>query len=184
MYCRYDWRSIWREAMAELRRWHDDLSRKPMVVSGVRQCRKTYLLKEFGSEAYEDVLYVDLERSKNACKVFDRDLDPSRILEDLSAVFGTTTKPGSTLVILDEIQSCPAAIASLKHFCEEMRDLHIVGAGSLPGAENASYPVGKVDRLVMRPMNFREWLVANGRSSSMREPTRNTRTSPTPCWEN
>ena len=164
MYCRYDWRSIWREAMAELRRWHDDLSRKPMVVSGVRQCGKTYLLKEFGSEAYEDVLYVDLERSKNACKVFDRDLDPSRILEDLSAVFGTTTKPGSTLVILDEIQSCPAAIASLKHFCEEMRDLHIVGAGSLPGAEKASYPVGKVDRLVMRPMNFREWLVANGRS--------------------
>ncbi len=99
--------------MAELRRWYDDPSRKPMAVSGVRQCGKTYLLKEFGSEAYEDVLYVNLEHSKNACKVFDRDLDPSRILEDLSAVFGTAVRPGSTLMILDEIQSCPAAITSL-----------------------------------------------------------------------
>ena len=99
--------------MAELRRWHDDLSRKPMVVSGVRQCGKTYLLKEFGSEAYEDVLYVDLERSKNACMVFEKDLDPLRILGDLSAMFGTAVRPGSTLMRLDEIQSWPAASTSL-----------------------------------------------------------------------
>ncbi len=157
---------MWRRAMEALSEWRDSPSRKPLMVSGVRQCGKTYLLKEFGSESFENVLYIDLERSKNAQKAFEKDLDPSRIARDLSSMFGAPLEEGSSLLILDEIQSCPEAIASLKYFCEEMPGLHVIAAGSLLGvllADKASYPVGKVDMLAMRPMDFREWLVANGR---------------------
>ncbi len=158
---------MWREAMEKLRKWRDDPSRKPLMVTGVRQCGKTYLIREFGQENYENVLYVNLERTANARLVFEKDLDPSRILEDLSSMYGIALKEGTSLIILDEIQACPDAITSLKYFCEEKRGYHIIAAGSLLGvllAKKASYPVGKVDRLVMRPMNFHEWLVANGRS--------------------
>ena len=159
--------TMWREAMEDLMRWHDKPSRKPLMVSGVRQCGKTYLIRQFGEENYENVLYVNLKRTKDARLVFEKGLDPSRILEDLSSMNGIVLKEGTSLIILDEIQACPEAITSLKYFCEEKRGYHIIAVGSLLGvplAKKASYPVGKVDRLTMRPMNFREWLVANGRS--------------------
>ncbi len=157
---------MWREAKEDLLRWREDPHRKPLMVSGVRQCGKTYLLKEFGKECYENVLYVTFERSKKARLVFEKDLDPLRIVRDLSSLYGVSVKEGVTLIIFDEIQSCPAAITSLKYFYEEANGYHVIGAGSLLGvllAEKASYPVGCVDLLTMRPMNFREWLVADGR---------------------
>lgn len=158
---------MWREAMDRLREWRNSPGRKPLMMSGVRQCGKTYILKEFGKECYDSVLYVNLERTAKARLIFEKDLDPSRILEDLSSMFGTPLDEGSSLLILDEIQSCPAAITSLKYFCEEKRGCHIVAAGSLLGvllAEKSSYPVGKVDMITLRPMNFREWLAANGKT--------------------
>ncbi len=157
---------MWRKAMDRLSEWRDSPSRKPLMVSGVRQCGKTYILKEFGSRSFSNVLYIDLERSKNAQKVFEKDLDPSRIARDLSSMFGTPLEDGTSILILDEIQSCPAAITSLKYFFEERPGLHVIAAGSLLGvllANKASYPVGKVEMMTMRPMDFREWLVANGR---------------------
>lgn len=157
---------MWRKAMDRLSEWRDSPSRKPLMVSGVRQCGKTYILKEFGSRSFSNVLYIDLERSKNAQKVFEKDLDPSRIVRDLSSMFGTPLEDGNSILILDEIQSCPAAITSLKYFFEERPGLHVIAAGSLLGvllANKASYPVGKVEMMTMRPMDFREWLVANGR---------------------
>lgn len=157
---------MWRKAIDSLSEWRDSPSRKPLMVSGVRQCGKTYLLKEFGNKSFGNVLYIDLERSKSAQKVFEKDLDPTRILRDLSSLYGTPLEEGSSLLILDEVQSCPAAITSLKYFCEERRGFHVIAAGSLLGvllADKTSYPVGKVDMMTMRPMDFQEWLVANGR---------------------
>lgn len=155
-----------RDMMEKLAAWKDSPERKPLLLTGVRQCGKTYVLKEFGARYFEDTAYFSFEGNKGLSSVFDYDLNPGRILRELgSIVRGREIIPGRTLLIFDEIQACPNAVTSLKYFCEEMRELHIACAGSLLGVsvkrDGISFPVGKVDRLRMYPMTFAEFLCAD-----------------------
>ena len=156
-----------RDIMADLVRWKDRKDRKPLLVTGIRQCGKTHVLKEFGARYFEDVAYYYFEGNTGLASVFAYDFDTSRILNELGNVMrGKEIVPGRTLVIFDEIQACPRAITALKYFCETMRELHIVCAGSLLGVslkrDGISFPVGKVNRLQMYPMTFSEFLRADG----------------------
>ncbi len=156
-----------RTAKAELVKWKDRPNRKPLLVTGVRQCGKTYLLKEFGGEYFPDTAYFNLEADDTLKSVFDHDFNVNRILFELGSLHRSKPiEPGKTLVILDEIQACPRAITSLKYFCEDLPELHIIGASSLfevtVNNESISFPVGKVDRLKMSPMSFMEFAEAIG----------------------
>lgn len=146
--------------------WKDDENRKPLLLSGVRQCGKTYVLKEFGENCFQNYAYLNFESDDRLKAVFDYDFNVERILKELSFICSKRIEPGKTLLILDEIQECPRAITSLKYFCENMRDLHIICAGSLLGValarKNISFPVGKVNRMKMYPMSFKEFLWACG----------------------
>lgn len=156
-----------RDIMKQLVAWKDSHDRKPLLVTGVRQCGKTYILKEFGNRYFEDTAYFYFEGNRGLASIFDYDLDPVRILRELgSIVLGREIIPGKTLVIFDEVQACPNAVTSLKYFCENMKEVPIVCAGSLLGVsvkrDGISFPVGKVDRLQMYPMTFAEFLCADG----------------------
>ena len=148
----------------ELHKWKNDKDRKPLLLEGVRQCGKTYILKEFGRQCYNNTIYINFEDDPEICDVFEPNLDPNRIVEDLGIIMGQKISPGSTLMIFDEIQSCNRALTSLKYFCENAPEYHVAGAGSLLGVLTSkpySFPVGKVDRLKMGPMSFKEFLLAN-----------------------
>ena len=150
-----------RMIMDDLVRWKDAPGRKPLLLTGVRQCGKTYILKRFGEEHFSDVAYLNLEKTPSIAAVFEQDLDPVRILSELSNVFlRSPIEPGRTLLILDEIQAVPKAITALKYFYEDLPTLHLIGAGSLLGVslrrDAASFPVGKVERKQLYPMSFRE----------------------------
>lgn len=156
-----------RDIMKKLVEWKDSPDRKPLLLTGVRQCGKTYVLKEFGDKYFEDTAYFSFEGNKGLSSVFEYDLDPERILRELgSIVRGKEIIPGRTLLIFDEIQACLNAVTSLKYFCENRRELHIACAGSLLGVsvrrDGISFPVGKVERLQMYPMTFAEFLCADG----------------------
>lgn len=156
-----------RDIMQKLVEWKDRTDRKPLLLTGVRQCGKTYVCKEFGERYFEDIAYFSFEGNKGLSSVFDYDYNVDRILDELgNIVRGKEIVPGKTLVIFDEIQACPNAVTSLKYFCENRRELHVICAGSLLGVavkrDNISFPVGKVDRLRMYPMTFSEFLRADG----------------------
>lgn len=155
-----------REFIKELVKWRDSSRRKPLLITGVRQCGKTHTLKEFGNTCFDNVCYVNLESSSNYAAIFDYDFDVKRIIREIELIEQCKITPGKTLLILDEIQEVPRAITALKYFCEEMRELHVACAGSLLGValrnENIAFPVGKVNRKKMYPMSFKEFVVANG----------------------
>lgn len=152
-----------RKLITQLAEWKEKTNRKPLILKGVRQCGKTYLLKEFGTRYYDSCAYFNFEENDALKKVFEKDYDTSRILFELGLYFGKTIEPGKTLVILDEIQECGRAITAMKYFCENAPDYHIVCAGSLLGIalqNQLSFPVGKVDFLTLYPMSFSEFLRA------------------------
>ena len=152
----------------KLTEWKNSADRKPLIVQGVRQCGKTYLINEFGSENYKNVVYINFEEKDEYRNIFDNDLNPRRIFEDISLVRGVEISPDSTLIFLDEIQLCGRAVTSLKYFFEGAPEYHVIAAGSLLGvaiAEKTSFPVGKVDFLTLRPMNFEEFLLANDKEN-------------------
>ena len=156
-----------RIAFEQLKKWKTKNGRKPLLVTGVRQCGKTYLIKAFAESEFEELAYFNFDGNEGLKSVFEYDFDTDRIIDELgSVVRGKKITQGSTLVFFDEIQDCPRAIQSLKYFCENMSDLHIVAAGSLLGValreEGISFPVGKVDRLEMYPMSFEEFVAADG----------------------
>ena len=154
-----------RDITQELLAWKEQPNRKPLVLKGVRQCGKTYILKEFGREYYKDVAYFNFEENRSLNSLFEQDYDVKRILFDLGLFLGRTITPGNTLIILDEIQECPRAITALKYFCENAPEYHVACAGSLLGLaihENQSFPVGKVDIRTLYPMSFYEFLSATG----------------------
>lgn len=156
-----------RKEYARLINWKNKKIRKPLMVLGVRQCGKTYLIKEFGKQEFEDMAYCNFDGNKGLQSIFDYDFDINRILEELgSIVLGKKIVPGKTLLVLDEIQDCPRAIQALKYFCENLPELHVIAAGSLLGialrGEGTSFPVGKVERLEMFPMSFEEFVIADG----------------------
>ena len=150
----------------ELMKWRDSSRRKPLLITGVRQCGKTHTLKEFGQACFDNVCYINLELSSHYAAIFEYDFDVQRIIREIELMAQCTITPGKTLLILDEIQEVPRAITALKYFCENMRELHVACAGSLLGValknENIAFPVGKVNRLQMYPMSFREFVEANG----------------------
>ena len=155
-----------RIAYKKLLEWKKSSCRKPLIVNGARQVGKTWLLKEFGRKEYKNIAYVSLDKQKEAADIFENDFDTDRIIRQLSAIIGTDIMPGTTLLVLDEIQSCPPALSSLKYFCEDANQYHVAVAGSLLGIslhENYSFPVGKVDMIKIFPMNFDEFLWAMGR---------------------
>ena len=150
-----------RNLTKKLLAWKEKTDRKPLILKGVRQCGKTYLLKDFGKQYYKSVAYFNFEENESLKSVFEKDYDTSRILFELGLFLGKTIEKEDTLVIFDEIQECGRAITSLKYFCENAPEYHIVCAGSLLGIalqNQLSFPVGKVDFLTLYPMSFSEFL--------------------------
>ena len=152
-----------RTILTDLIAWKESPERKPLVLKGVRQCGKTYILNEFGRSQYEDVAYFNFEEMPSLAGIFEPDLDAKRILFELGLLRGSSILPRKTLLILDEIQACSKALTSLKYFCENAREYHVACAGSLLGIaihNERSFPVGKVDFLTLYPMSFYEFLDA------------------------
>lgn len=143
--------------------WKNSKERKPLILKGARQVGKTYILKEFGENNYDNVAYFNFDHDDGLASLFLNTKDPRRIIEQLSLVNGSKINPGSTLIIFDEIQECPNALNSLKYFCEEASSYHVACAGSLLGIRlsKTSFPVGKVDFLNLYPMTFSEFLEAD-----------------------
>lgn len=143
-------------------------SRLPLIVNGARQVGKTYILRKFGAEQFKNVIYINLETNLTIASYFTDNIAPERLLRYLEASTGERIIPGETLIILDEIQSCERALTSLKYFCEETPEYHIVAAGSLLGVainrQRYSFPVGKVETITLYPLDFEEFLWARGRN--------------------
>jgi len=153
-----------RYLLDRLKEWKDNQRKKPLIIKGVRQCGKTWLLKEYGNICYEDVAYFNFEGNDTIAKTFEQDLDVERIITELGILRKKAILPSNTLIIFDEIQFCNRALTSLKYFCENAPEYHIVCAGSLLGialSKPLSFPVGKVDFLTLLPMNFYEFLLAH-----------------------
>ena len=143
--------------------WKDSPDRKPLLLKGARQVGKTWLMKELGKTAYRNTVYIDFFNNEQAQKVFDGDLIPQRIIEELSFIVGETISPQETLIIFDEIQECNRGLNSLKYFCEEAPEYHLIAAGSFLGIalhQDESFPVGKTDSFTLYPMTFLEFLAA------------------------
>jgi predicted AAA+ superfamily ATPase len=142
--------------------WKTKKDRKPLLLVGARQIGKSYSVLEFGKANYTNVVLFNFETSEALKRIFDIDLEPKRIIRDLEGFSRQTISPLNTLIFFDEIQACGKAITALKYFCEQAPDYHIIAAGSLLGSylvkDFVSFPVGKVDRLVMYPMTFQEFL--------------------------
>ncbi len=154
-----------RSIYSSLKKWKESPTRKPLILQGARQVGKTYILKEFGAREYSEVVYINCDDNNDMQNMFV-DYDVDRIIRSLSAISGVSTKPSTTLLILDEIQEVERGLASLKYFCEKAPEYHVAVAGSLLGItlhEGTSFPVGKVDMLYMYPMDFEEFLLAMGK---------------------
>ncbi|MDY5304983.1 ATP-binding protein [Fusobacterium gastrosuis] len=145
--------------------WKNSKYRKPLILKGVRQVGKTWILKEFGKNYYKNFVYFNFDENIEYLQFFQTTKDPRRILQNLMLISGEKIEAENTLVIFDEIQDAPEVINSLKYFYENIPEIHIACAGSLLGialAKPSSFPVGKVDFLSINPMTFSEFLIANG----------------------
>ena len=154
-----------RFAMKQLEEWYNRKNRKPLIIKGARQVGKTWLMKEFGRTHFKHTAYVNFDNNKNMANVFEGDYDIERILMAINIETGVKIHPKETLIIFDEIQENPKAIASLKYFCEEAPEYAVIAAGSLLGVaihKGVSFPVGKVDTMELNPLSFREFLLAIG----------------------
>ena len=152
-----------RNAISELILWKNSPERKPMVLKGARQVGKTWLMKEFGRNYYDNFVYFNFDEEDELKSIFEINKNPRRIIELLSMIGGEKIEPERTLIIFDEIQECPEALNTLKYFNEKANEYHVIAAGSLLGtllAKPKSYPVGMVNLLDMYPMTFDEFLEA------------------------
>lgn len=151
-----------RKIIQQLTTWKDKQDRKPLMMLGARQVGKTSVLKRFGKEQFEHCAYFSLDEEDSVCDIFRSTKNPIQIIEQLSFLTEVPILPGKTLLVLDEIQSCPEAISSMKYFCERTPEYAVACAGSLLGLafghEGFSFPVGKVDHLEMYPVTFSEFL--------------------------
>ncbi|MCR5046686.1 MAG: ATP-binding protein, partial [Treponema sp.] len=154
---------MYRKATQKLIEWKNSSSRKPMVLKGARQVGKTWLMKEFGRLNYEKTFYFSFDKEEGLSGIFEKNKDPSRIILQLGTIYNDKIEPQKHLIVFDEIQECPNALNSLKYFCEEANEYHVIAAGSLLGtllAEPMSYPVGKVNLLDIYPFDYEEFLGA------------------------
>lgn len=151
--------------MKKLCEWKNSSYRKPLILKGVRQVGKTWLLKEFGKRYYENTAYFNFDENEEYKQFFETTKDVDRILQNLMFASGQKINAENTLIIFDEIQDCPKVINSLKYFCENAPQYHVACAGSLLGialAKPSSFPVGKINFMQIDPMTFTEFLYANG----------------------
>jgi predicted AAA+ superfamily ATPase len=158
-----------RKIYNDLVKWKNKSGRMPLVVNGARQVGKTYILQEFGKQEFDGYITVNLETDRALAGKFEECITPLPVIQYLESVYSQRIIPGKTLIILDEIQSCERALTSLKYFCEQAPEYHIIAAGSLLGIainrNKYSFPVGKVDELTMFPMDFEEFLWASGKEN-------------------
>lgn len=158
-----------RNLMKSLKEWKNSPYRKPLILSGARQVGKTWLMKEFGRTEYTNTVYVNFDQDINAAGLFEGSINPDRIILGLRALSSMEIDPDNTLIIFDEVQEAPRALTSLKYFCEEAPQYSIIAAGSLLGVAlhaGTSFPVGKVDRMHLYPLNFQEFLYAMGEDAA------------------
>ena len=156
---------MYRIAIEKLYKWKNSKRRKPLIIEGARQVGKTWLMKEFGKQAYADTVYINFDSNSRMADLFSADLDTDRLIMGLELYAGRKINPDNTLLIFDEVQEVPRALASLKYFYENAPQYHIVCAGSLLGIalhQGTSFPVGKVDFLKLYPLSFSEFLMAIG----------------------
>lgn len=154
---------ISRKILNDLITWKDSVGRKPLILQGARQVGKTWILKNFGENYFENTAYFNFDLQVELKEFFQKTKDPQRIIEFLSIVNGKPILPEKTLVIFDEIQECNDALNSLKYFREQHPEFVVAAAGSLLGvalSRGASFPVGNVDFLKMYPLTFEEFLSA------------------------
>nr|WP_308582408.1 ATP-binding protein [uncultured Gardnerella sp.] len=151
--------------MSKLLAWKNSPYRKPLILKGVRQVGKTWVLKEFGKLYYKNIAYFNFDENKEYKQFFETTKNVERILQNLMLASGQKIEPENTLIIFDEVQDCPEVINSMKYFCENAPQYHVACAGSLLGitlAKPSSFPVGKVNFMQINPMTFTEFLLANG----------------------
>ena len=157
---------MYRKVSEYLEQWKASKYRKPLIIQGARQVGKTYAILEFGRKHYDNVAYFNFQTSETLAATFAEDISPAYLLPILSHISGQTITRGNTLIVFDEIQLCERAVTSLKYFCEEAPEYHVIAAGSLLGVavnrEKYAFPVGKVDRYTMYPMDMEEFLLACG----------------------
>ena len=151
--------------LERLLKWKNSPYRKPLILKGVRQVGKTWLLREFGKRYYENTAYFNFDENEEYRQFFETTKDIERILQNLMMASGQKILPEKTLIVFDEVQDCPNVINSMKYFCENAPQYHVACAGSLLGialAKPSSFPVGKVNFMQINPMTFTEFLLANG----------------------
>lgn len=157
---------MYRKITEYLNDWKNSKYRKPLILQGARQVGKTYSILEFGRQNYENVAYFNFETNKDLSTTFDESINPEYLIPVLSRISGITITKKSTLIVFDEVQLCERALTSLKYFCENANDYHIIVAGSLLGVavnrEKFSFPVGKVDIKTLHPMDLEEFMLALG----------------------
>jgi len=156
---------MYRVAIEKLYKWRESKRRKPLIIEGARQVGKTWLMKEFGSKAYANTVYINFDSNSRMAELFASDLNTDRLIMGLELYAGHKIEAENTLLIFDEVQEVPRALSSLKYFYENAPQYHIVCAGSLLGIAlhgGTSFPVGKVDFLKLYPLSFREFLMATG----------------------
>lgn len=160
---------MYRKIMSLLEAWKESPHRKPLILQGARQVGKTYSLLEFGRSCYENVAYFNFETNPKLNKTFEKNISPDYLIPILSHIAGQTIVKEKTLIVFDEVQLCERALTSLKYFCEDAPDYHIVVAGSLLGVAvnraKFSFPVGKVDIKTLYPMDMEEFMIACGEST-------------------
>ena len=156
---------MYRYAIESLKKWKESRYRKPLIIEGARQVGKTWLMKEFGRLSYSDTVYVNFDSNSRMAALFSSDLQTDRIIMGLELYSGRKINSENTLIIFDEVQEVPRALTSLKYFCENSPEYHIICAGSLLGIalhSGTSFPVGKIDFLKLYPLSFKEFLLAMG----------------------
>ena len=149
---------IKRDITAALLEWEQRPERKPLIIQGARQIGKTWIMRKFGEEYFDHVAYFNFDASEELCREFENTKNPERLIDILRLYTEYPIEPGRTLIIFDEIQQSNKALNSLKYFCEEAPEYHILAAGSLLGvslSQGDSFPVGKVEFLKMYPVTFR-----------------------------
>ena len=155
-----------RKIMNYFKNWKDNPHRKPLILQGARQVGKTYSILEFGRNCYENVVYFNFETNPKLSETFEENITPDYLIPILSHISGQTIVKEKTLIVFDEVQLCERALTSLKYFCEDAPEYHIVVAGSLLGVavnrERFSFPVGKVDLKTLYPMDIEEFMLALG----------------------
>ena len=157
---------MYRKIMGFLEAWKDSVHRKPLILQGARQVGKTYSILEFGRTHYENVAYFNFETNPKLNETFEENISPDYLIPILSHIAGQTIVKEKTLMVFDEVQLCERALTSLKYFCENAPDYHIIVAGSLLGVAvnraKFSFPVGKVDMKTLYPMDMEEFMLALG----------------------